>query len=165
MFRDIPLPAVLKELLSAGERPADTPHIGSEKSHTGFDPTVAMSVVVGSNMGRSVAASSCWRRADRRAGALTVGIPVALAGAGGWFAVNRLFRQNMLEKNRLLAEIPRLAQAERAVIIGDYLDSRLRRLKPEIVVAYRAQLQDPLAGLQQLIQESQAQEQLSARHP
>lgn len=167
LFRDIPLPAVLNELLSARERPADSPHMGSEKSHTGFDPTVAMSVVVGSNMGRSVAALLgggvlTGGVALTGAAALTVGIPVAVVGAGGWFAVNRFVRQNMLEKNRLLAEIPRLAQAERAVIT-DYLDTRLRRLKPEIVVTYRAQLQDSMAGLQQLIQESQAQEQLSAQ--
>ncbi|WP_427006358.1 hypothetical protein [Pseudarthrobacter sp. H2] len=167
LFRDIPLPAVLNELLGAGERPADTPHMGSEKSHTGFDPTVAMSVVVGSNMGRAVAAlvsSSALTGGVVLTGAaaLPVVIPVAVVGAGGWFAVNRFFRQNMLEKNRLQTEIPRLAQAERAVIT-DYLDSRLRHLKPEIVVAYRAQLQDSLAGLQQLIQESQAQEQLSAQ--
>lgn len=165
LFRDIPLPAVLNELLSAGERPADTPHMGSEKSHTGFDPTVAMSVVVGSNMGRSVIT---LLPALGLAGGLfgvpiaALSVPIAVAGAGGWFAVNRFFRQNMLEKNRLLAEIPRLAQAERAVFT-DYLDSRLRRLKPEIVVTYRAQLQDSLAGLQQLIQDSQAHEQLSAQ--
>ena len=173
LFRDIPLPAVLNELLSAGERPGDTPHMGSEKHHTGFDPTVAMSVMVGSNMGRAVAGlltsgatlAGAWGRTlvfgDIPAATLA-SIPIAVVGAGGWFAVNRLFRQNMLEKTRFLAEIPRLAQAERAVIT-DYLDARLRRLKPEIVVAYRAQLQDSLAGLQQLIQESQAQEQLSAQ--
>lgn len=161
LFREIPLPAVLNELLNAGERPADTPHMGSEKHHTGFDPTVAMSLVVGSSMGRS-AVTLLGAGALTGATALTVGIPVAVAGAGGWFAVNRFYRQNMLEKNRLLAEIPRLAQAERAVI-ADYLDSRLRRLKPEIVVTYRTQLQDSLTGLQQLIQESQAQEQLSVQ--
>ncbi|WP_306923041.1 hypothetical protein [Arthrobacter globiformis] len=165
LFREIPLPDVLNELLSRGERPADTPHMGSEKHHTGFDPTVAMSFVMGSTMGRSVAGIL----PALGVGATVLGLPVAaltvpfaVAGAGGWFAVNRFYRQNMLEKSRLLAEIPKLAQAERATI-GDYLDSRLRRLKPEIVVTYRAQLQESSTRLQQLIQESQAQEQLSAR--
>lgn len=166
LFRDIPLPAVLNELLMAGERPSETPHMGSEKSHTGFDPTVAMSLMVGSNMGRSVVT---LLPALGLGGAALLGLPLAalsipitVAGAGGWYAVNRFYRQNMLEKNRLMSEIPKLAQSERAVI-GDYLDSRLRRLKPEIVVTYRAQLQDSLTRLQQLIQESQAQEQLSAQ--
>jgi hypothetical protein len=164
LFSDIPLPAVLDGLLTAGERPSEAPHMGSEKSHTGFDPTVAMSLMVGSNMGRSIVTLL----PALGLGALfgipmgVLGIPVAVAGAGGWFAVNRFYRENMLEKNRLMAEIPKLAQAERAVI-GDYLESRLRRLKPEIVVTYRAQLQESLSGLQQLIQESQAQEQLSAQ--
>jgi hypothetical protein len=165
LFRDIPLPAVLNELLDAGERPEDTPHMGSEKQHTGFDPTSAMSLVMGSTMGRSVAALI---PALGVGGTLlgipiaTLSIPLTVAGAGGWFAVNRFYRQNVLEKNRLLAEIPRLAQTERAVIM-DYMDSRIRHLKPEIVVTYRAQLQDALTRLQHLIQESQAQEQLSAQ--
>ena len=47
-------------------------------------------------------------------------------------------------------------------MIADYLEARVRRLKPELVVTYRTQLQESLAGLQQLIQESQAQERLSA---
>jgi len=166
LFRDIPLPAVLSELLTVDGGPSETPHMGTEKSHAGFDPTVAMSLMVGSNMGRSVVT---LLPALGLGGAALLGIPLAAlsipitaAGAGGWFAVNRFYRQNMLEKNRFLAEIPKLAQAERA-LIGDYLDSRLRRLKPEIVVTYRAQLQESLTGLQQLIQESQAQEERSAQ--
>lgn len=164
LFREIPLPAVLNQLLTAREHPTDSPHMGSEKSHTGFDPTVAISLMVGSNMGRSVVTLLPALVGSALLGVpiAALSIPVAVAGAGGWFAVNRFYRQNMLEKNRLLAEIPKLVQAERAVI-GDYLDSRLRRLKPEIVVTYRAQLQESLTGLQQLIQESQAQEQLSAQ--
>lgn len=165
LFQEIPFPAVLHDLLASDERPAASPHMGSEKHHGGFDPAVAMSLVMGSSMGRSVAA---LLPALGMGGVLfgipiaAVGIPLTVAGAGGWYAVNRYYRPNMQEKTRLLTEIPRLAQSERAVI-SDYLDSRLRHLKPEIVVTYRAKLQDSLAHLQQLIQECQAQEQLSAQ--
>ncbi|WP_160663909.1 hypothetical protein [Pseudarthrobacter sp. ATCC 49987] len=153
-FREVPLPAVLNELLSAAGAPADQPHLGSERRGAGFDPTVVMSVVMGSSIGTSIA------------GLLGVAVsgaavPLAVAGAGGWFAFNRYYRQNVLERTRLQAEVPRLAQLERAVI-ADYLDARVRRLKPELVVTYRTQLQASLGGLQQLIQESQAQERLSA---
>jgi len=152
VFRGVPLPEILDDILNSSARPTDTIHMGSEKHGAGFDPSLVMSIVMGSSMGTSVA------------GLLSGGAawPLALLGAGGWFAVNRFYRQNMLEKNRLLGELPRLAQAERA-IITDYLEARLRRLKPEIVVAYRAQLQKSLTELQQLIRESQVQEQLSAQ--
>ena len=164
LFREIPLPAVLSELLTAGEHPLESPHMGSEKSHTGFDPTVAMSLMVGSNMGRTVVTLLPALVGSALLGipVAALSIPVAVAGAGGWFAVNRFYRQNMLEKTRLMTEIPKLAQAERAVIT-DYLESRMRQLKPEIIVTYRAQLQESMTGLQQLIQDSQAQEQLSTQ--
>jgi cytochrome c len=83
-------------------------------------------------------------------------------GAGGWFAVNKLYRHNMLEKSRLQTEIPRLSQAERA-IIADYVDTRIRSLKPELVTSYRVQLQESLTRVQQLLREHQAQEQQSAQ--
>lgn len=153
-FREVPLPAVLDELLSAAGAPADQPHLGSEKHRAGVDPTVVMSVVMGASIGTTMATFL----GTALAGAA---VPLAVAGAGGWIAFNRYYRLNALERTRLQAEIPRLAQLERAVI-ADYLDARVRRLKPELVVTYRTQLQESLAGLQQLIQESQAQERLSA---
>ncbi|MCY1230962.1 hypothetical protein D9M72_433970 [compost metagenome] len=170
MFRDVPLPAVLDELLRAAELPADTPQLSSDRRPGGFDPSQVMSLVMGSSIGGSAAgivtgvgvATGAILGTAVTGVATTIGIPFTVVGAGGWFAINRYYRQNMLEKTRLLGEVPRLAQAERAVI-ADYLDARLRRVKPEIVVTYRAQLQDSLATLQQLIRESQAQEQLSAQ--
>ncbi|MBP1135058.1 hypothetical protein JOE31_001290 [Arthrobacter sp. PvP023] len=170
VFRDVPLPAVLDDILRAAELPGDTPQLSSERRPGGFDPSQVMSLVMGSSIGGSAAglvtgvgvATGAIVSTAVAGFATTIGIPFTVLGAGGWFAINRYYRQNMLEKTRLLAEIPRLAQAERAVV-ADYLDARLRRLKPEIVVTYRTQLQDSLAALQQLIRESQAQEQLSAQ--
>ena len=153
-FRDVPLPAVLVDLLGDSTSPTDNPHLGSERRGAGFDPTVVMSVVMGSSIGTSMAGLFGLAVAG-------AAIPLAVAGAGGWLAFNRYYRQNMLERTRLQSEIPRLAQLERAVI-ADYLDARVRRLKPELIVTYRTQLQESLTGLQQLIQESQALERLSA---
>lgn len=162
VFRGVPLPGILDDILNSSERPTDTMHMGSEKHGAGFDPSLVMSIVMGSSMGTSVAGLLSGGAAAATGSLAAAAWPLAVLGAGGWFAVNRFYRQNMLEKNRLLGELPRLAQAERA-IITDYLEARLRRLKPEIVVAYRAQLQKSLTDLQQLIRESQVQEQLSAQ--
>lgn len=154
VFRGVSLPAVLHEVLTTSVHPTHEHQLGSGRKGPGVDPGLVMSILRGSSMGGAVAGL-----AGVGGGPATA---IALLGAGGWFAVTRLYRQNMVEKTRLLAEIPRLAQAERAVI-GDHLENRMRRLKPELVVSYRTQLQESLAGVQQLIHESQQQLQLSAQ--
>lgn len=153
LFRGVALPAVLHELLSTSLRPDPGHGISQEKPTTGFDPALVVAVLMGSSMGTQMAGIL---------GAGIVAPPLVILGAGGWFIVNRFHRQNLQEKNRLLGEISRLAQAERAVI-AEHLDARLRHLKPEIVVSYRAQLQESLTAVQQLIHVAQAREQLTAQ--
>ena len=60
-----------------------------------------MSAVMGTSIGTSMATVLGTTLAG-------VAIPLAVAGAGGWLAFNRYYRQNMLERTRLQAEIPRL---------------------------------------------------------
>ncbi|TLM82966.1 hypothetical protein FDW83_11245 [Pseudarthrobacter sp. NamE2] len=153
LFRGVSVPAALQDVLQASTSPEHGHNVGSEPKAPLFDPTLVMTAVMGSTLGTSLA------------GLLGIGViaaPLAILGAGGWFVTNRLYRQNLQEKSRLLGEIPRLAQTERAVI-AEYLDDRLRAVKPEIVVAYRAELQASLSRVQQLLHESQEHQQLSTQ--
>lgn len=164
LFRGVDLPAVLHQLLAHGLDPEADHRFNHEKPKTGFDPMLVMSVVMGSSMGTAVAgmgSSMAGVLGASTAGMLgVIAPPLVILGAGGWFVVNRSYRQNLQEKNRLLGEISHLAHAERAVI-AEHLDARLRHLKPEIVVFYRTQLQESLTTVQQLIREVQAREQLT----
>jgi hypothetical protein len=161
-FRDVSLPEVLGEVLSSSSRPDHNHQLGSERQRVGFDPSMAISLMMGASMGG--AAAGLLGGSTVVAGAISspIAVPLAVLGAGGWFAVNKLYRHNMLEKSRLQTEIPRLSQAERA-IIADYVDTRIRSLKPELVTSYRVQLQESLTRVQQLLRERQAQEQQSAQ--
>lgn len=153
LFRDVSVPAALQDVLQGSTRPEHSHSVSSEPKAPLLDPTLVMTAVMGSTLGTSLA------------GLLGIGViaaPLAILGAGGWFVTNRLYRQNLQEKSRLLGEIPRLAQTERAVI-AEYLDDRLRAVKPEIVVAYRAELQASMSHVQQLLHESQEHQQLSAQ--
>lgn len=164
LFRGVDLPAVLHQLLAHGLDPEAAHRFNHEKPKTGFDPMLVMSVVMGSSMGTAVAGMGSSMAGIL--GASTAGMlgiiapPLVILGAGGWFVVNRSYRQNLQEKNRLVGEISHLAHTERAVI-AEHLDARLRHLKPEIVVFYRTQLQESLTTVQQLIREVQAREQLT----
>lgn len=163
LFRDISVPAALQEVLQGSTSPQHAHSLGNEPKAPLFDPMLVMTVVMGSSLGTSLA--GLLGNAGLLAaagGAGVIAAPLAVLGAGGWFVTNRLYRQNLQEKSRLLGEIPRLAQTERA-IISEYFDERLRAVKPEIVVAYRAELQASLTHVQQLIRDSQEQQQHSAQ--
>lgn len=163
LFHDVSVPAALQQVLHGSTRPQHSHSVGSEPKAPLFDPTLVMTVVMGSSLGSSLAGLLGHAGLLTAAGGVgVIAAPLAVLGAGGWFVTNRLYRQNLQEKSRLLGEIPRLAQTERA-IIAEYLDDRLRAVKPEIVVAYRAELQASLTHIQQLLRESQEHQQLSAQ--
>lgn len=153
LFQNVSVPSALQQVLQESRSPQHDHSLGHEPKASLFDPTLVMTAVMGSGLGTSLA------------GFLGLGViaaPLAILGAGGWFITNRLYRQNLQEKSRFLGEIPRLAQAERAVI-AEYLDERLRAVKPEIIVAYRAELQASLTHVQQVLRDSQDHQQLSAQ--
>lgn len=151
LFHNVSIPAALQDVLQGSTSPQHDHSVGNEQRPPFFDPTLVMTAVMGSGLGTSLAGFL---------GVGAIAAPLAILGAGGWFITNRLYRQNLQEKSRLLGEIPRLAQTERA-IVAEYLDERLRAVRPEIVVAYRAELQASLTHVQNLLRESQDHQQLS----
>ncbi|MHA7191933.1 Rab family GTPase [Arthrobacter sp. MDT2-16] len=163
LFHDVSVPTALEEILEGRAEPQYDHKLDNESPTPSFDPTMVMTLVMGSSMGSTL--SGLLGGAGLFGTAVTVSAlapPLAILGAGGWFVANKLYRHNLQERNRFLSEIPRLAQAERAVI-SEHLDDRLRALKPEIVVAYRTELQASLTHLQQLLHQTMEHENLSAQ--
>ena len=81
-------------------------------------------------------------------------VPLAVAGAGAWIAFNYSYRSNRLDRQTLAAELARTMAAERTAVM-DQLDGRIREVRPELVVAYRAHLKSSATSLQQLVREAE----------
>lgn len=118
-----------------------------------FDPTLIMSA----SLGTGIAARIGTAQIAGGTVAAFLGswaIPLAVAGAGAWVAFNWAYRSNRLERQSLAADLNRTLASERTTIL-DHLDTRIRELKPELVMSYREHLRQSLVSVQTLLREAE----------
>ncbi len=152
MFGDS-LPAEVELALTAPSLLAKAEEQAAQPRSNPFDPTLIMTASLGTSIATRLGAAQI--AGGSLAGFLgPLALPLAAAGAGAWVAFNWAYRSNRLERQNLTTELNRTLASERSTIM-DQLETRVRELKPELVMAYREHLRRSVASVQGLLQEAE----------